>query len=86
MRTSSDDPVYVHLDHRSMGVGGDNSWYPNVVHEEYTVPPNKAYRFRVLVKALTPGGAAAPTAAAEAAAAAAASALPLFRPGGDRES
>lgn len=63
MRTSSDDPVHVHLDHRSMGVGGDNSWYPNVVHEEYTVPPDKAYRFRVLLKALAPGGAAAaPTA------------------------
>lgn len=64
LRTSSDDPVFVHLDHRSMGVGGDNSWYPNVVHEEYTVPANKAYRFRVLLKPLPPGGAAAPTAAA----------------------
>lgn len=63
LRTSNDDPVFVHLDHRSMGVGGDNSWYPNVVHEEYTVPANRAHRFRVVLKALTPGGAAAPTAA-----------------------
>eukprot|EP00903_Cladosiphon_okamuranus_P009523 g9072.t2 len=63
LRNSVDDPVFVHLDHRSMGVGGDNSWYPNVVHEEYTVPANKAYRFRVLLRALGPGGAAAPTAA-----------------------
>lgn len=62
-RTSANDPVFVHLDHRSMGVGGDNSWYPNVVHEEYTVPANEAYRFRVRLKVLTPG-AVAPTVAA----------------------
>lgn len=50
-----DDPVHVHLDHRSMGVGGDNSWYPNVVHEEYRVPANRAYRFRLSLEALVPG-------------------------------
>lgn len=63
-RTSSDHPVFVHLDHRSMGVGGDNSWYPNVVHEEYTVPANEPHRFRVRLEALVPGAAAAPQAAA----------------------
>ncbi|CAM9901675.1 unnamed protein product, partial [Laminaria digitata] len=52
LRTSAQDPVYVHLDHRSMGVGGDNSWFPNVVHEEYTVSANKRYRFRVGLEAL----------------------------------
>ncbi|CAN0428650.1 unnamed protein product [Ectocarpus sp. 12 AP-2014] len=61
-RTSSEDPVFVHLDHRSMGVGGDNSWYPDVVHREYTVPADKAYSFRVRLRALVPG-AAAPLAA-----------------------
>lgn len=45
----------MHLDHRSMGVGGDNSWYPNVVHEEYTVSGKKMYRFRVTLEALSPG-------------------------------
>lgn len=55
LRTSARDPVYVHLDHRSMGVGGDNSWFPNVVHEEYTVSANKRYRFRVGLEALAPG-------------------------------
>lgn len=57
-RTSTEDPVFVHLDHRSMGVGGDNSWYPNVVHEEYTVPASRTYRFRVRMEALAPGDAA----------------------------
>lgn len=54
-RTSAEDPVFVHLDHRSMGVGGDNSWYPNVVHEEYTLPANTPYRFRVRLEALGQG-------------------------------
>ncbi|CAM9766712.1 unnamed protein product, partial [Hapterophycus canaliculatus] len=53
-RSSREDPVFVHLDHLSMGVGGDNSWYPNVVHKEYTVPANKARRFRVRLEALAP--------------------------------
>lgn len=55
VRSSAHDPVFVHLDHRSMGVGGDNSWYPNVVHEEYTVPASKPYKFRVCMKTLPPG-------------------------------
>lgn len=58
LRSSAVDPVFVNLDHRSMGVGGDNSWYPNVVHEEYRVPANKSYRFSMLLEALTPGDAA----------------------------
>ena len=55
LRTAAEDPVYVHLDHRSMGVGGDNSWFPDVVHEEYTVSPKKVYRFTVRLEALAPG-------------------------------
>ena len=30
--------VFVHLDHRHMGVGGDDSWSPSV-HEEYLIAP-----------------------------------------------
>lgn len=59
LRSSANDPVFVHLDHRSMGVGGDNSWYPDVVHKEYTVPANKSYRFQVRMEALVAGDAAA---------------------------
>lgn len=55
LRTSDEHPVLVHLDHRSMGVGGDNSWYPNVVHEEYTVSATRPYRFRFRMEALLPG-------------------------------
>jgi beta-galactosidase len=52
-----DARVHVHLDHRHMGVGGDDSWSPSVL-EEYTVPPAK-YAFKVLLQ-LTPGGSLAP--------------------------
>ena len=55
LRTSAEDPVYVYLDRRSMGVGGDNSWFPDVVHSEYTVSAKKMYRFRVGLEALGPG-------------------------------
>lgn len=32
------DNIEVHLDHKHMGVGGDDSWSP-CVHEQYLVPP-----------------------------------------------
>lgn len=32
------DTIEVHLDHKHMGLGGDDSWSPSV-HEEYLVPP-----------------------------------------------
>ncbi|KAF6153071.1 hypothetical protein GIB67_034793 [Kingdonia uniflora] len=32
------DNIEVHLDHKHMGLGGDDSWSP-CVHEEYLVPP-----------------------------------------------
>jgi beta-galactosidase len=43
-----DNCVHVHLDHRHMGVGGDDSWTPSV-HEEYTVPPG-IYEFSVALQ------------------------------------
>ncbi|KAK9128954.1 hypothetical protein Syun_017751 [Stephania yunnanensis] len=32
------DSVEVHLDHKHMGIGGDDSWSPSV-HDEYLIPP-----------------------------------------------
>lgn len=32
------DDIEVHLDHKHMGVGGDDSWSPSV-HDQYLVPP-----------------------------------------------
>lgn len=55
LRNSSKDAIFVNVDHRSMGVGGDNSWYPDIVHAEYTVSARNPYRFRVRMVALTPG-------------------------------
>jgi len=47
------DLVHVFLDHRHMGIGGDDSWSPSVL-PEYTVPPAK-YSFGVQLK-LAPTG------------------------------
>lgn len=66
LRDASQHPVYVHLDHKSMGVGGDNSWYPDVVHGEYTVSARKMYRFRVRMQALALGEGASVAALASA--------------------
>ncbi|CAM9105095.1 unnamed protein product [Choristocarpus tenellus] len=48
-------PIFVHVDHRAMGVGGDNTWYPNVVHPEYTVPASQVYRYSLCISPLLPG-------------------------------
>jgi len=45
---SSRDFVCVNLDHKLMGVGGDDSWTV-CVHEEYLIPP-KAYDFEFIFK------------------------------------
>jgi beta-galactosidase len=39
------DFVELHIDHRMMGVGGDNSWGAKP-HEPYLYYPNKTYRYR----------------------------------------
>ncbi len=41
------------LDHKQMGVGGDNSWgLP--VHSKYRLWPKQAYRFRISLQAISP--------------------------------
>lgn len=48
-----DDAIHVHLDHRHMGVGGDDSWSPSV-HAEFLVPP-KRYAFELVLAPKRPG-------------------------------
>ncbi|KAK3163026.1 hypothetical protein QOZ80_1BG0096690 [Eleusine coracana subsp. coracana] len=46
------DDIEVHLDHRHMGVGGDDSWSP-CVHEQYLLPPTR-YAFSMRLCPLLP--------------------------------
>ncbi|GJM91868.1 hypothetical protein PR202_ga08286 [Eleusine coracana subsp. coracana] len=46
------DDIEVHLDHRHMGVGGDDSWSP-CVHEQYLLPPTR-YAFAMRLCPLLP--------------------------------
>ena len=39
---AGDGSVHVHVDHMHMGVGGDDSWTPNV-HPEYLIEPGKLW-------------------------------------------
>ncbi|KAL8529235.1 hypothetical protein ACS0TY_006603 [Phlomoides rotata] len=45
------EDIEVHLDHKHMGVGGDDSWSP-CVHEKYLVPPVH-YSFSIRLSPLT---------------------------------
>ena len=49
-----DGRVHVHLDHRHIGVGGDDSWSPSV-HDEYLVRPG-CHEFSVILKLMDTGG------------------------------
>lgn len=46
------DDIEVHLDHRHMGLGGDDSWSP-CVHEQYLLPPTR-YAFSLRLCPLLP--------------------------------
>lgn len=46
------DNIEVHLDHKHMGVGGDDSWTPSV-HEQYLVPP-VPYSFSIRLCPVSP--------------------------------
>ncbi|CAO2195905.1 unnamed protein product [Urochloa humidicola] len=46
------DDIEVHLDHRHMGLGGDDSWTP-CVHEQYLLPPTH-YAFSMRLCPLLP--------------------------------
>ncbi|EIE18998.1 hypothetical protein COCSUDRAFT_20201 [Coccomyxa subellipsoidea C-169] len=49
---SADPFTHLHLDHRHMGVGGDDSWSPSL-HKEYAVEPGE-YKFSVLLAPVLP--------------------------------
>jgi len=44
------DDIEVHLDHKHMGLGGDDSWSP-CVHEQYLVPPTRSLLHEALPSA-----------------------------------
>ncbi|XP_025816492.1 uncharacterized protein LOC112893400 isoform X2 [Panicum hallii] len=46
------DDIEVHLDHKHMGLGGDDSWSP-CVHEQYMLPPTR-YTFSMRLCPLLP--------------------------------
>ncbi|WOK99094.1 hypothetical protein Cni_G07806 [Canna indica] len=46
------DYIEVHLDHKHMGIGGDDSWTP-CVHDEYLVPP-VPYSFSIRLSPINP--------------------------------
>ena len=45
-RENGAHPVHVNIDHKLMGVGGDNSWCP-VVYPEFLVKPNSGYCYDI---------------------------------------
>ena len=47
------DEVYLHIDHKIMGVGGDNSWGAKP-HSPYLIAP-RDYSFRVIFKPFSAG-------------------------------
>lgn len=53
LETRETGPIHVNIDHRLMGVGGDNSWFP-VVYPEFRVKPS-SYSFEVWLRPLKRG-------------------------------
>ncbi|KAM7262908.1 hypothetical protein ACFE04_000591 [Oxalis oulophora] len=47
------EDIEVHLDHKHMGIGGDDSWTP-CTHEQYLIPPNP-YSFSIRLFPVTAG-------------------------------
>lgn len=47
--------LHVHVDHRHMGVGGDNTWEPDVVHSEFLVPCVGTWAYEVFLSPLEKG-------------------------------
>ncbi len=43
------DQVYLNLDYRQMGVGGDNSWGART-HPEFTLPGNEKYKYSFILR------------------------------------
>ena len=48
-------PIHVHVDHQHMGVGGDNTWEPDVIHPEFLVPAKGTFEYDVYLCPLEAG-------------------------------
>ena len=46
--------IYLNIDHKIMGVGGDCSWLP-CVYDDYLIDPSEAYDFSVWITPIAPG-------------------------------
>ena len=53
-RRNGEAPIYAHIDHRLMGVGGDVSWFP-VVYPDYLVKPDKDFHYSLWLVPLSEG-------------------------------
>jgi hypothetical protein len=51
------DEVFLHLDGKHMGVGGDDGWMPHNVHDEFLLNPGRyhyAFRLQPLISSDDP--------------------------------
>ena len=53
-KRNGEAPIYAHIDHRLMGVGGDVSWFP-VVYPDYLVKPGKDFHYSLWLVPLSEG-------------------------------
>lgn len=53
-KRNGEAPIYAHIDHKLMGVGGDVSWFP-VVYPDYVVKPDKDFHYSLWLVPLSEG-------------------------------
>jgi beta-galactosidase len=51
---NGDGPIFAHLDHKMMGVGGDVSWFP-VVYPDYLISPKQDFHYSFWILPLKEG-------------------------------
>jgi hypothetical protein len=54
-RDPQSTPAHIHFDHAFMGVGGDNTWLPSLVHQEYTLDSQRRYSYEVWMRPISAG-------------------------------
>jgi len=52
LRSKGQDPVYVNLDHKIMGVAGDASWFP-CVYPDYILKPDQDFEYSFVIKPMS---------------------------------
>jgi beta-galactosidase len=53
-RSNGEGPIFAHLDHKMMGVGGDVSWFP-AVYPDYVIPPKQDFHYSFWIIPLNEG-------------------------------